>query len=143
MQDLSGPSHLFHDCVHCGGPDEGFRRRIVVCDVLFNGLNQVRHTPEHPAADSFGGQFTEEPFDQVEPRAARRREMHMKPRMALEPPLHLGVLMRRIIIGDEMQGFVLWRLGINHPQEGQPLRVAMARETRGDHFPFHNIQGRK
>ena len=115
----------------------------MVFDVLLNGLNQFRHVSEHSAADPFGSEFAEETFDHIEPRAARGREMQVEPRMPLEPPLHLGVLVGGIIVGDEMQGLVLWRLVINQPQELQPFRVAMVRETRGDDFPFSDIQGRK
>ena len=112
----------------------------MVRDVLFNGLNQFRHAPEYASADPFGGQFAEEAFDQIEPRTARGRAMHVEPRMPLEPPLHRGVLVGRIIVDDEMQGLVLGCLVINHPKEFQPLRVAMAREARGDDFPFRDIQ---
>ena len=69
--------------------------------------------------------------------------MHVKARMPLHPLLDLGVLMSGVIIHDEMKGLVLGGLPINQPQEGQPLCVAMARETRGDDLSFGHIKGGK
>ena len=115
----------------------------MVPNELLNGVNQFWHASEHASPDPFRGEFAEEAFDQIEPGAARGCEMHMESGMPLEPPLHLRVLVGRIVVGDEMQGFVLGGLSINQPQEGEPFRVAMARETRGDDFPFCDIQGRK
>jgi len=114
-----------------------------VRDVFLDGLNQVRHALEYAAAEAFAGQFPKEALHQIEPRATRRRKMHVKAGMPREPLLHLGMLVRGVIVHDEMQGLVLGRLSINQPHEGQPFRVAMARKTGGNNMPFHHIQGRK
>jgi len=108
--------------------------------VLVDGLNQFRHTAKHSAAEALGGEFPEEAFHQIEPRATRRREMHMKAGVPYEPLLHRGVLMGGIVIDDEMERFVRGRLSINEPQEFQPFRMAMARETGGDDGAFGHIQ---
>ena len=54
-----------------------------------------------------------EPLDQIEPRAAGRDEVQVKTRMAPEPRLGLRVLVRRVVIEDEVQlqlrGSLSWR----------------------------------
>ena len=48
------------------------------------------------------GQETEEPLDEVHPRRVGRREVELEPRIAEEPPLHDGRLVRREVIKDDM-----------------------------------------
>lgn len=102
-----------HNGFYRGRPHEGFWRSIVVRDVRFNRLNQLRDAAEHPTADSFGCELSEEAFHQIEPGTARGREMHMEPGMPLQPRLDRGVFVRGIVIHDEMQRFVFGGLPIN------------------------------
>jgi len=51
-------------------------------------------------------EIAEETLDHVEPRTAGRGEVHVKARMAGQPLLHFGVLVRGVVIGDQVQVFV-------------------------------------
>jgi len=42
--------------------------------------------------EEFAGEFSEPPFDEIQPAAARRREMKRDSRVAQQPPVHCGGL---------------------------------------------------
>src|SRR2546428_5086178 len=46
-----------------GGPDEGLRVGVVLCDVSCNGFDQFRDTGEAAAADLFLGQVSKKALD--------------------------------------------------------------------------------
>ena len=51
--------------------------------------------------------------------------MRMEARMFREPRPDRGMLMRGVIVANQMQGFVLGGFPINLAQEGQPFLVAI------------------
>ena len=94
-------------------------------DVLVNGRHQLRHAGKHAPTQSIGRDVAKEPLDHVQPRGRGRREVHVKSRVFCQPRLHLGVLVRGVVVGDQMQRLVLWGLAINLAQELQPLHVGV------------------
>lgn len=54
--------------------------------------------------------------------------------------LHDGVLVRGVVVGNQVQRPVLGRLEINLAQELQPLGVAMALLAPGDDLPVQYIE---
>ena len=89
-------------------------------DVIVDRGNQFCFATEYAAAYSLIGEITEESLNHVEPGSAGRREMHLKSRMTSEPTLNFGMLVRSIVIGDQMDLQVTWRLGIDETQEPEP-----------------------
>jgi hypothetical protein len=59
---------------------------------------QLLDAAKDAAAQSIFGQVAEEAFDPVQPRAAGRREMHVKAGMAVEPALHPGMFVSGVVV---------------------------------------------
>ena len=116
---------------------------IALGDVRVNRGNQLRDTAKDPATNLFGRQVSKHTFDQVEPRTAGGREMHVDARVARQPPLDRGVFVRGIVVGDQMQGLALGDLAINQPKKLQPFLVPMARQAGGDKGALRDMQGGK
>ena len=83
-------------------------------DEFLNGGDQLRNVLEGAAADAFVGQFPEPTFDNVQPRAARRREVHVEPRMTRQPTPHLLVFVRGVIVHDQVQVQLRIRLVVDY-----------------------------
>ena len=88
---------------------------ITLSDVRVNRRNQFRDTAEHAAPQLFGRQVAKDPLHQIEPRATGRGEVHVDAWVSYQPPLDRGVFVGGIVVGDQMQGFVLRNLPINQP----------------------------
>jgi len=102
-------------------------------DVFVNGGDQFGHAGEHAVAQSVGRDVTEEPLDHVQPRGGGWREVHVDTRVLGQPLLHDRMLVRRIVVGDEVQRLVLGRLAVDLAQELQPFSVGVC---RGWHWPM-------
>jgi len=88
--------------------------------------HQLFRAAESTATDGLLGDDVEPDFDLVKPASIRRRVMHLKPRVRRQPAKHAGMLVRRVVIHDQVQGEPGRRLGIDLTQEAQVLLVAMA-----------------
>ena len=93
---------LFEDFFHALGPHKRLGIFVVNFDVRFDGFDQVFDAFKHPATDAFAGNFTEPPLDQIEPRGTGRDKVQMKSFVLLDPSLNFWVLMRGIVIDDQM-----------------------------------------
>jgi hypothetical protein len=65
-------------------------------DEFFNAV-------KHASADALVGEISKETFHDVEPGSAGRCEVHVEARMALQPALHSGVLVRRVVVSNEVE----------------------------------------
>ena len=65
--------------------------------------------------------------------------MHVETRVFGEPLLHDGMLMGSVVVGNQMQRFVLGRFTVNHFQESQPLGVGVTRLTLADDLAIQDI----
>lgn len=86
-----------------GRPDKRRRTGIVSFQVSGDGFDQLGEAAKDSATQPPGGQVTKEALDHVEPRGARRGEVQMKAWMLGKPRLDLGMLVRGIVIQDQMQ----------------------------------------
>jgi hypothetical protein len=82
---------------------KGGRIRIVVCQVGGDGFDQLRQAAKDTPAQTFGGQVTKEALDYVELGGAGGREVQMKARVLREPRFDLEMLVRGVVIQNEMQ----------------------------------------
>ena len=104
----------------------------MVSDVPVNGVDQLRHAGEDAAAQPLGRDVAKEALDPVRPRGRSRREMHVNAWMLVQPVLHERMLVRRVVIGDQVQRFVLGRLALDLLEKLQPLGMAVTRLTLRD-----------
>ena len=80
---------------------------------------------EGAAADALVGDLTKPAFDQIQPGTAGGNEVHVEPRMPLQPPLDLGMLVRGVVVHDQVQVQVRRRLFVDQLQELDPLLMPM------------------
>src|SRR2546427_13309980 len=85
------------------GPNERFRLGVVRVDVIADGLFEGGDAWERAAADSLGDDLAEEPFHQIQPGAAGGDEVHVESRMTRQPTHHPRMLVRGVIVYDQMQ----------------------------------------
>jgi len=81
------------------------------------------------APDGLVGEIPEPPLDEVEPRARRRREVQVEPRVLLQPRVDVGVAVGTVIIKDQVDLQSFWDLPVDAAQEAQELAVAVPREA--------------
>ena len=110
-------SDLFQDGVNLFRPNEWFRIRVVYSDKLFDGSDQIRYATEHATSNTFAGDLPKPPFNKIEPRGRGRREVAMKAGMLFQPGLDPGMIVRAIIVQDQMEIEFPGGLPINLAQE--------------------------
>ena len=71
--------------------------------IVVDGSFQLLDTMEYAAADALLGDEAEEAFHLVEPGGRGGREVHVVAWVAGEPCLDLGMLVRGIIVGNQVQ----------------------------------------
>ena len=69
--------------------------------------------------------------------------MEMEAPMASEPTLHLGVLVRAVVVHDPRKVQVEWKLSIESAEKLQKFLMAVACFAFSDHRPREHIEGRK
>src|SRR5262245_61482805 len=82
---LTKSGDLGEDFIGSFSPDEGLGGPVADGQILTNGRFQGAGTAMRAALDLLFGQRGKPALDQVQPRGARRREMHMKARVTREP----------------------------------------------------------
>ena len=88
-----------------------------------------------PRRRRFCRDVAEEALDHVQPRRRGRREVHVEARVLGQPLLHLGMLVRGVVVADQVQRLVLGRLAVDLAQELEPLAVAVPLLALGDDLP--------
>ncbi len=82
-------------------------------------------------------------FHQVEPTGTGRDKVRNKPRMALQPRLHVGMLVGAVIVHHQVESDLAGKLRINASQEFPELLMAVPGKALTDHFPLQDLQGRE
>lgn len=82
---------------------------VALSNVEVVRLFQVRHGRETSIPYAVPRDFTEETLHEVQPRTRRRRVVHVDAGMLFKPFPHGFVLVRRIVVGDNLDRDVLWR----------------------------------
>ena len=85
---------------------------MVMIDKDLDGRHQLGDATKHPPADAFGGAVLKEVFHEIEPGAPGGHEVQVKPLVAPEPLLDLGMFVGGLVVEDERQSLVLRRLPI-------------------------------
>ena len=125
------------------GPGEWLWVVVAVFDPVFNRRLEFRHAGECASPDALAGDFGEQPFDEIEPRAGCRREVNMEAGMALEPSLHGGGFVGGVIVGDEVKVEMGGGCAADLFQERQKLGGAMAGQALADDRAARHIEGGK
>src|SRR6266404_8339863 len=100
------------DFVWIGRPCEWPRLDVVLDKEAIDCRLQVDNRSEDAALQSALGQFGEEAFDGVEPRARCRREVEREALMPVEPSAHLRMLVGGVIVEDQVHDLAGRDLGL-------------------------------
>ena len=114
------------DLVGVGGPGEGLWLLVVLGEEAVDGGLEVDDGVEDAAFQPPLRQLGEEALDRVEPRAGGRREVEGEALVAFEPGAHLGVLVRGVVVEDDVDGLARGNLGVDGIEEADELLMAMA-----------------
>ena len=115
----------------------------MVVDVFIEGLNEFQDAAEHASLQPVFREIPEEAFDHVEPRGAGRREVHMETRVPFQPTLDLGVFVRGVVVGDQMDLAVLRSRFVDQTQKLQPFLVPMPLLAEADDPARRRVHGRE
>ena len=126
-----------------GSPDEGFGIFVPSVEELGDGRLKVGDAGEGAASHRFGGEFAEPAFHQVEPAGAGGDEVRDEAGVALEPRLHVGVLVGAVVVHHQVQSDVAGKFRIQAAQEFQKLLVAVPGIALADDFALAGPPGRR
>ena len=158
---LSGPSVLTHSFASrfgetffgsavldengfgSGGPCEGFRILVSMLNPFVDCGFEFSDVVEYAPPYTLSGDFGEEPLDEVEPGAGRRREVQDKVFVSCQPALHGRCLVGGVVVEDQMQIEMGGGLAIDLLEEGQELVCPMAGQTFADDFAGRDVEAAK
>jgi len=109
--------------------------------VLLDGGNEFGDTAKDPAFQSLGAQIAKEALDHVQLRRRGRGEVHMKARVLGEPRLNIGMLVRGVVVADQMHFFVLGRFPVDLAQVHEPLLMAVTLLATGNERTVQGAEG--
>src|SRR6266851_1691458 len=95
---------------------------------------------KNPPLDALDCQITKEAFDHVQPRGTGRSEVEMKAGVSLLPGFDLLMLMRGVVIADEVDFLVGRRASANQVQEENPFLVAVLFQASANDLAIGNVQ---
>ena len=110
-----------------GGPEEGLGCLDGFGEIVLDGGLQFVDPLEGAAAEGVSDDFGKEPLHLVRPRCRNRRKAGMEAGVFFQLFLDLGMLVRGLLVDNEMQVQPLWRL----PVRNQPLEPAPAFRPMG------------
>src|SRR5215813_6627430 len=142
-QHLSPSSDFFDDCMRVSSPDEGLGVVVGFGEISIDGGLEINDALEHASLEPLLGQFAEEPFDGIEPGRRCRSEVEMEPRMPFEPSADLWMLMRRIIVHNEVQLPVGWSFSVDLIEKADELLMPMAACALTDDLAVHHVKRRQ
>ena len=91
------------DGVGGGRPGKGSGMKVVVLDESVDALDELLDGGEGAAADGLMSDVTKPTFDLIKPRSVGGREVHVIARMCRKPGADFGVLVRGVVVDDQME----------------------------------------
>ncbi len=85
-------------------------------DEAIRDLSLARDAGEAVAPDALVGDVAKEALNHVQPRCAGGREVDDKARVSGQPLLHFGMVVRGVVVHDQMQAQVFGRFAVDQAQ---------------------------
>lgn len=124
-----------------GSPHKRFWILVPGFQEQADGGLQIWHAAKDPATNCLVIQGSEPALDQVHPTGTSRDKMEHETRMALEPSLHIRMLVRPVVIQDEMEQDLAWELPVEGTQEAEELLIPMPLIAAADDLSLQCFQG--
>ena len=121
-------------------PDEDARVLVVTFQVVFDCGDQLRNAIKTAAADSLVGNLAKPALDEVQPRTRRRNEVKVESGMSSNPGFDPWVFVGCVVVHDQMQIEMRWRLDIDLVEETNELLVSLTCHAVADHFAIEHAQ---
>ncbi len=131
---------LFQNLIDLFGPNERFWIFVIDSNKFFDRRNQLRNALEDASRNSLARDFTKPPLDQVQPRGTRRGKMQMELGMLLKPFLHIRMIVRPVVVQDQVEVHPLRRLPVNLAQKQEKLLISMTRVTGANDGAVEHIE---
>lgn len=93
-------------------------------DVFHDSCGKFGDAGKHVAAQAFGCNIAKESLDHIQPRSRGWRKACREPGMR-QPLPDLGMFVGRVVVANQMQGFVFRRFALDLTQEFGPFGMAM------------------
>src|SRR5260370_10785766 len=117
------------------GPHERLWTRVGDVDIASDGGFQFAGAPVYAAAQLLLCQRREPPFDEIDPRTARRREVHVKARAPHQPAMDHRRLVGARIINNEVDVKPLWHRLVEGVEESPKLPPPLPPGTLAHDLP--------
>src|ERR1700693_1517578 len=131
---------LFDDGIGVGCPDEGLGIVVGFSEVAVNGGLEIDDTAEDATLEPLPGQFGEEALDRIEPGRRGRGEVEMEPRMSLEPGADPGMLVRRVVVDDQMELPHGRGLPVNLVEKTDEFLMPMTGHALSDNLALQHVE---
>src|SRR5579864_6110489 len=116
---------------------------VVAMNEVVDSRHQVTDAAERAAADGPLGDDVEPDLHLIEPGGIRRRVVHMEARTGGQPAPDLRMLVRGIVIDDQMDREVVGHRGLDMAQELKELLVTMPPLALSEDLARRDVQGRE
>jgi len=116
---------------------------VVVLDKLADLALEVCDRVKGGAADRLIGDQRKPTLDLIEPGAVGRGEVQMKARPPCQPGTHFGVLVRAVVVADQVNIEVFRNVGLDMAKEGKKLLVPVPLLALGEDAAVGHIKRRK
>src|SRR5438034_3466211 len=131
--------HFLQNIVRGSFPVHGLGVLIPPIEKLSYILLQCFDRGRGSVLEAFSAHFPEHTFHLIEPGTAGGSVMDAESWMLGQPSLHVGVFVRRVVVDNEMNLFVGWRVLFNHRQELNPLLIRVLLMERIDNLATADI----
>src|SRR6056297_84407 len=132
IESIKGAALAGDDVFGGLAPDEGLRPGVVLQEVVVDRALEIVDAGIAAASDAFDSDLCKEALDEVHPGRAGGREMQLEAGMFLEPGPHLGRLVGRVVVEDEMDVARLSDSAVDAAQECEELPGTVARHAVAD-----------
>jgi hypothetical protein len=134
---------LREDRVSRRGPHKGVAVPVVMVHEVLDLGHQVPDAAEGAATDGALGDKVEPDLHLVQPRGIGRRVVHVEARVSPQPASHRGVLVRGIVVDDQMDVQVRRHCDLDVAQEVEELLMPMAPLTLAEHLTRGDVERRE
>ena len=122
-------------------PDKWLWVGIGIGDEAVDCVREFLERTKHAALEAPLGQEREQTFDSIEPGCRGRSEVEDKARVASEPFQDFGMLVRGVVVDDDVDGQLRRHSGVDEVQEADELLMAMTLHALADDFAFEHVEG--